>query len=168
MAKLSYAYFVSKDKHLEGTVVRNSTVSEELGRISYILSDKTGTLTKNEMVSTAIYCIIKSSELQRFMSCAKTFYIPTERSCFSVMVRSPDSSFFEIQKINKLINKFIFRYSKSFTWAQWRTRRIRSTKFGCRPSEIQTPTIPNWSKSTNVNLPQWLAVAKWLTNSASP
>lgn len=33
-----------------GTIPRNSTIPEELGRIQYLLTDKTGTLTKNEMV----------------------------------------------------------------------------------------------------------------------
>ena len=32
------------------TIVRNSQVPEDLGRIEYVFSDKTGTLTKNEMV----------------------------------------------------------------------------------------------------------------------
>lgn len=39
-----------KDKEIPGTVVRSTTIPEELGRISYLLSDKTGTLTENEMV----------------------------------------------------------------------------------------------------------------------
>jgi phospholipid-translocating ATPase len=35
---------------IEGTIVRNSTIPEELGRIEFVFSDKTGTLTKNEMI----------------------------------------------------------------------------------------------------------------------
>ena len=30
--------------------MRNSTIPEELGRIQYLLTDKTGTLTQNEMI----------------------------------------------------------------------------------------------------------------------
>jgi phospholipid-translocating ATPase len=41
---------ISKDKNIPETIVRNSTIPEELGRINYIFSDKTGTLTKNEMI----------------------------------------------------------------------------------------------------------------------
>lgn len=49
MAKLFYAWQIGKDKNIPDTVVRSSTIPEELGRISFLLSDKTGTLTRNEM-----------------------------------------------------------------------------------------------------------------------
>ncbi|KAF9762499.1 putative phospholipid-transporting ATPase IIB [Nosema granulosis] len=49
MGRYAYAYDISNNENIKGTVVRNSNVPEELGRISYFLSDKTGTLTKNEM-----------------------------------------------------------------------------------------------------------------------
>ena len=50
MAKLVYSWFIGRDDKIPDTVVRSSTIPEELGRISYLLTDKTGTLTQNEMV----------------------------------------------------------------------------------------------------------------------
>eukprot|EP00118_Oscarella_pearsei_P009119 m.50700 g.50700 ORF g.50700 m.50700 type:complete len:1112 (+) comp34080_c0_seq24:19-3354(+) len=50
MGKIVYSWMISRDKEIPGTVVRSSTIPEELGRIVYLLTDKTGTLTQNEMV----------------------------------------------------------------------------------------------------------------------
>lgn len=48
-AKIYYCIKISKDKRTGHAKPRNSTIPEELGRINFLLSDKTGTLTKNEM-----------------------------------------------------------------------------------------------------------------------
>ncbi|XP_013148439.1 PREDICTED: probable phospholipid-transporting ATPase IIB [Papilio polytes] len=50
MGKAFYSWTIQRDKQIEGTVMRSTTIPEELGRIQYLLADKTGTLTKNEMV----------------------------------------------------------------------------------------------------------------------
>jgi phospholipid-translocating ATPase len=50
MGKSVYAWFIEHDESIKGTVVRTSTIPEDLGRIEYLLSDKTGTLTQNGMV----------------------------------------------------------------------------------------------------------------------
>ncbi|KAK1173370.1 putative phospholipid-transporting ATPase IIB isoform X1 [Acipenser oxyrinchus oxyrinchus] len=50
MGKAVYGWMIMKDENIPGTVVRTSTIPEELGRLVYLLTDKTGTLTQNEMV----------------------------------------------------------------------------------------------------------------------
>lgn len=42
MSKSFYSYCIQQDPEMPGTTVRSTTIPEELGRISYLLTDKTG------------------------------------------------------------------------------------------------------------------------------
>lgn len=50
IAKTYYSYKINTDEEIPNTVARSSTIPEELGRVQVLLSDKTGTLTKNDMI----------------------------------------------------------------------------------------------------------------------
>jgi len=43
MGKTVYAHHIMNDPEIPNTIVRTGTLPEELGRITYFLSDKTGT-----------------------------------------------------------------------------------------------------------------------------
>ena len=73
MGKSVYAWMIHRDDGIPGTVVRTSTIPEDLGRIEYLLTDKTGTLTMNVMelkkvhIGTVSYGGDAMEEVERFV-----------------------------------------------------------------------------------------------------
>mmetsp|Transcript_40464 Transcript_40464/g.53065 ORF Transcript_40464/g.53065 Transcript_40464/m.53065 type:complete len:286 (+) Transcript_40464:533-1390(+) len=55
LAKLWYSHGINSDADIKGTQARNSNIPEELGRIQFLISDKTGTLTQNDMICRKIF-----------------------------------------------------------------------------------------------------------------
>jgi len=54
LAKLWYCYCINSDEGIKGAIARNSNIPEELGRIQFLITDKTGTLTQNDMICKKI------------------------------------------------------------------------------------------------------------------
>jgi len=50
LAKIYYCIGIKIDNEIPGTEPRNTNIPEELGRIQFLLTDKTGTLTQNDMI----------------------------------------------------------------------------------------------------------------------
>ncbi|KAK6595408.1 phospholipid-translocating P-type ATPase [Botrytis cinerea] len=90
MGKSVYSWFIQRDPGIEGAVVRTSTIPEELGRIEYLLSDKTGTLTQNEMemkkihVGTVSYANEAMDEVASYVK--QGFSVPVDANQSSILV----------------------------------------------------------------------------------
>jgi phospholipid-translocating ATPase len=98
MGKSVYSWFIQRDQGIPGAVVRTSTIPEELGRIEYLLSDKTGTLTQNEMemkkihVGTVSYANEAMDEVASYIKQGFSVPLSTDINQPSILI-TPSSTF---------------------------------------------------------------------------
>ncbi|EEQ82013.1 hypothetical protein NCER_101354 [Vairimorpha ceranae BRL01] len=85
VSRMFHSAYISNDEKMikdnVHSVCRNSNVTEDLGMIEYILSDKTGTLTKNKMVFKKIH-ILGNQSLLEINALQSNFYNVEEFSSF--------------------------------------------------------------------------------------
>ncbi|KAJ3496713.1 hypothetical protein NLG97_g2454 [Lecanicillium saksenae] len=98
MGKTAYGRFIQRDPGIPGAIVRTSTIPEDLGRIEYLLSDKTGTLTQNDMemkkihIGTVSYANEAMDEVNAYVR--QGFYIqPTTDPATQSMLITPSSTY---------------------------------------------------------------------------
>ncbi|KAJ2961418.1 hypothetical protein NQ176_g11000 [Zarea fungicola] len=98
MGKTAYGRFIQRDPGIPGAVVRTSTIPEDLGRIEYLLSDKTGTLTQNDMemkkihIGTVSYANEAMDEVNAYVR--QGFHIqPTTDPATHGMLITPSSTY---------------------------------------------------------------------------
>ncbi|KAK3499348.1 uncharacterized protein B0T23DRAFT_15716 [Neurospora hispaniola] len=97
LGKSVYSWFIQRDPGIPGAVVRTSTIPEDLGRIEYLLSDKTGTLTQNEMemkkihVGTVSYANEAMDEVATYVK--QGFNLSSSASSASLALATPSSTY---------------------------------------------------------------------------
>ncbi|KAF5659715.1 phospholipid-translocating ATPase [Fusarium circinatum] len=158
MGKSAYSWFIQRDPGMPGAVVRTSTIPEDLGRIEYLLSDKTGTLTQNEMemkkihVGTVSYANEAMDEVSTYVK--QGFYIPPSADVAAQnMLITPSST-----------------YSSTTTMGTTRTRReigtrVRDVVLALALCHNVTPTvdIEDGKEVTGyqASSPDEIAIVKW-------
>ncbi|KAJ4187140.1 putative aminophospholipid-translocase [Fusarium falciforme] len=158
MGKSAYSWFIQRDPGIPGAVVRTSTIPEDLGRIEYLLSDKTGTLTQNEMemkkihVGTVSYANEAMDEVSTYVR--QGFYIPpsTDHASNNMLI-TPSST-----------------YSSTATMGTTRTRReigtrVRDVVLALALCHNVTPTVDiedgKEVTSYQASSPDEIAIVKW-------
>ncbi|RNF07043.1 putative phospholipid-transporting ATPase IIB [Trypanosoma rangeli] len=84
VGRMWYSYEMYRDPKIAGTVVRNTNIPEELGRLQFLFADKTGTLTKNEMkfrvLQVGADTVLNCNEVERFRKIMTAFFAEQHES----------------------------------------------------------------------------------------
>lgn len=126
VARLWYSFDISRDPLIAGTMARNSDLPEELGRIQYLFSDKTGTLTKNKMEFRKMQCaagiVLKHDALDRIAALLYEYFSKEEyyryavgnhSSAKEVYIQNPHVR--EVLAVGEMVKSIILAHSVSPT-----------------------------------------------------
>ncbi|KAG8447039.1 hypothetical protein GDO86_014476 [Hymenochirus boettgeri] len=162
MGKIVYSWMIRRDPKIPGTVVRSSTIPEQLGRISYLLTDKTGTLTQNEMVfkrlhlGTVAYGTDSMDEVQSHIFSTYTQPAqdpPTQKGITTKVRKTMSSRVFEAVKAIALCHNVTPSYESNGVTDQ--AEAERQFEDSCRVYQASSPdevALVQWTESVGLSL----------------
>ncbi|KAH9577472.1 P-type ATPase [Trypanosoma melophagium] len=102
VGRMWYSYEMYRDGKIPGTVVRNTNIPEELGRLQYLFTDKTGTLTKNKMefrqLQVGVDTILNYRDKDRFKKIIAGFFNEKYEFESSDLTGSGKSNYLSLQR----------------------------------------------------------------------
>lgn len=156
IAKTVNSNRITSDKNIEGSVARNSTLPEELGRVEYMFCDKTGTLTRNEMIFKSValeqdtYSTENFNELKRIIQEEfKRHNSPMQDLLFKPKNKNTSSENTGIEQINLKISNY---FSNKKKIRRNRNRVIRDSIAAmalCNSVNVVNSEVEKEKESTN-------------------
>lgn len=153
-AKLYYSAQINKDQGMKGTIARNRNIPEDLGRIQFLLTDKTGTITQNQMIfkklslETGVYTFEMLNELKRIL----------KRNCEKVV--GPLSDVEEKMKAKSTENILSAELQKRKNYKREREFVIRDMITALVLCHNVTPVIDNGARTFQASSPDEIALVQ--------